>query len=126
VLRPIDTIMVCEANDTLTIRSALDAHALVTQTRARLMTLGGRRGDPLMDDPELDARLAASRARSLGKIRRARETILNLISQNERLARREDFEVMARRRIEEEHRELEELDQQEAMLEAELRRGDTA
>jgi hypothetical protein len=76
-----------------------------------------------MDDPELDARHAASRARSLAKIRRARETILDLISQNERLARREDFEEMARRRIEEEHRELEELDQQEAMLQAELRGG---
>ena len=82
------------------------------------MTSGGR-GDPLMDDPELDARLAASRARSLGKIRRARAAILNLISQNERLAMRGDFEETARRRIEEEHRELDDLDKQEAVLEAE-------
>lgn len=77
-----------------------------------------------MDDPELDARLAASRARSLGKIRRARAAILNLISQNERLATRGDFEETARRRIEEEHRELDDLDKQEAVLEAELRDGD--
>ena len=77
-----------------------------------------------MDDPELDARLAASRARSLGNIRRARETLLNLISQNERLAMRGDFEEMARRRIEEEHRELDDLDKQEAELEAELRGGE--
>ena len=77
-----------------------------------------------MDDPERDARLAASRARSLGNIRRARQTILNLISQNERLAMRGDFETMARRRIDEEHRELDDLDKQEAVLEAELRGGE--
>jgi hypothetical protein len=78
-----------------------------------------------MDDPELDARLAASRARSLGNIRRARETILNLISQNERLAMRGDFEQVARRRIEAEHRELDDLDKQEAVLEAEIKGRDT-
>ena len=78
-----------------------------------------------MDDPELDARLAASRARSLGNIRRARETILNLISQNERLAMRGDFEQVARRRIEAEHRELDDLDKQEAVLEAEIKGSDT-
>ncbi len=75
-----------------------------------------------MDDPELDARLAASRARSLGSIRRAREAILNQISHNERLAMRGNFEEMARRRIEDERRELDELDKQEAALEAELER----
>jgi hypothetical protein len=79
-----------------------------------------------MDDPERDARLAASRARSLANIRRARETILNQISQNERLAMRGDFEHLARRRIEDEHRELDDLDRQEAALEAELRGGDSA
>jgi hypothetical protein len=79
-----------------------------------------------MDDPELDARLAASRARSLGNIRRARETILKLISQNERLALRGDFEELARRRIEEEHRELAVLEKEEAVLEAERKGGDTA
>ena len=79
-----------------------------------------------MDDLELDARLAASRARSLGKIRRAREMILNQISQNERLAMRGDFEEMARRRIEDEHRELDDLDKQAAVLEAEIRGGDAA
>ena len=77
-----------------------------------------------MDDPERDARLAASRARSLGNIRRARETLINLISQNERLAMRGDFETMARRRIDEEHRELDDLDKQGAELEAELRGGE--
>ncbi len=73
-----------------------------------------------MDDPELGARLAA-RARSLGNIRRAKETVLNQISQNERLATRGDFEELARRNIEDEQRELVELDEQEAALEAELR-----
>ena len=73
-----------------------------------------------MDDPELGARLAA-RARSLGNIRRAKETVLNQISQNERLATRGDFEELARRNIEDEQRELVELDEQVAALEAELR-----
>lgn len=73
-----------------------------------------------MDDPELGARLAA-RARSLGNIRRAKETVLNQISQNERLATRGDFKELARRNIEDEQRELVELDEQEAALEAELR-----
>ena len=77
-----------------------------------------------MDDPELDARLAASRARSLGSIRRARARILAQISQNERLATVGDFEHLARRRMEDDHRVLDELDQQEAVLEAELRGGD--
>jgi hypothetical protein len=79
-----------------------------------------------MDDPEQDARLAAARARSLGNIRRARETILNLIRQNERLAMRGDFEETARRRIEEEHRELDDLEKQEAELEAQLTPDDQA
>jgi hypothetical protein len=78
-----------------------------------------------MDDPELDARVAASRARSLGKIRRARAAILSLISQNELLATRGDFETTARRRIEEEYRELEQLDKEEAVLEAEVREDDS-
>ena len=79
-----------------------------------------------MDDPELDARLAASRARSLGNIRRAKGTIRDQISQNERLATRGDFETIARRRIEDEHRELDDLDRQEAVLEAQLKGIDTA
>jgi hypothetical protein len=74
-----------------------------------------------MDDSKLDARAAASRARSLANIRRARETILNQISQTERLATRGDFEEMARRRLEAEHRELDDLAKREAALEAELR-----
>ena len=78
-----------------------------------------------MDDPQRDARLAAARARSIGSIRRARETILNLISQNEELAKRGDFETTARSRLADEQRELEELDRQEAVLEAALR-GDDA
>ena len=53
--------------------------------------------------------------------RRAKETVLNQISQNERLATRGDFEELARRNIEDEQRELVELDEQEAALEAELR-----
>ena len=46
------------------------------------------------------------------------------MSQNERLAMRGDFEEMARRRLEDERRELDDLDRQEAVLEAELK-GDT-
>ena len=57
-------------------------------------------------------------------LRRAREAILDQISQNERLAMRGDFEEMARRRIEDEHRELDDLDKQEAVLEAESRHDD--
>ena len=78
-----------------------------------------------MDDPERDARLAASRARSLGNIRRAREAILNQISRNERLAMRGAFEEVVRRRLEDERRELDDLDKREALLEAELRTGNT-
>ncbi len=77
-----------------------------------------------MDDPERGGRLAASRARSIGNIRRTKEAILNQIRQNERLAMRGDFEEMARRRIEEEQGELDDLDKQEAVLEAQLRGGD--
>ena len=78
-----------------------------------------------MDDPERDARLAASRARSLGNIRRAREVILNQISRNERLAMRGAFEEVVRRRLEDERRELDDLAKREAALEAELRAGNT-
>ncbi len=46
------------------------------------------------------------------------------ISQNERLAMLADFETMARRRIEAEQRELDDLDTQEAALRAELGRND--
>ena len=77
-----------------------------------------------MEDQDLDARLAASRARSLGNIRRAREAILNQM--RERLAMRGAFEEVFHRRLEDERRELEDLQRQEAVLEAELRRADTA
>jgi hypothetical protein len=77
-----------------------------------------------MGDPELDAKVAARRARSIANIRRARETILSQITQSERLAMRGDFEKMARRRLEDEHRELDDLDKREAALEAELRGAD--
>ena len=73
-----------------------------------------------MADPQLDARLAASRARALGNIRRARETILHAMGQHERLAMLDDFEKVARGRIEAERLELEDLDRQEAILRAEL------
>ena len=79
-----------------------------------------------MEDQDLEARLAASRARSLGNIRRAREAILNQMRENERLAMRGAFEEVFHRRLEDERRELEDLQRQEAVLEAELRRGDTA
>ena len=74
-----------------------------------------------MDDPGQDARLAASRARELGNIRRSRKAILDRMSRNEQLAMRGAFEQMYRRRIEDEQRVLEDLARQEAMLEAELR-----
>ena len=98
----------CEANDTPRAIHAVNAHQAVTQTRARLKTSGGR-GDPLMDDQDLDARLAASRARSLGNIRRAREAILKQMRENERLAMRGAFEEVFHRRLEDERRELEDL-----------------
>ena len=79
-----------------------------------------------MDDPGRDARLAASRARALGSIRRSRKAILDQMSRNEQLAMRGAFEQMYRRRIEEEQRVLEDLARQEAMLEAELRGRETA
>ena len=76
-----------------------------------------------MADPELDARLAASCARALGNIRRARETILHQISQNAASGDSSgEFEKTARHRIEAAQRELDDLDRQEWVLKAELTR----